>query len=95
MAEAETYTDEEQLVALMKEAQNILTEQDPQRSTTANLQWYTSCARTFRASTTTRSTSAPTPTTRCLALQRRSRGVQKDRRAELRTLCKTHWRLGG
>jgi ABC-type transport system substrate-binding protein len=29
MAEAEHYTDEEQLVALMKEAQNILTEQDP------------------------------------------------------------------
>ena len=29
MAEAEHYTDEDQLVALMKEAQNILTEQDP------------------------------------------------------------------
>ena len=29
MAEAEHYTDEEQLATLMKEAQNILTEQDP------------------------------------------------------------------
>jgi len=29
MAEAEHYTDEDQLAALMKEAQTILTEQDP------------------------------------------------------------------
>ena len=87
MAEAETYTDEEQLVALMKEAQNILTEQDPPAIYYGQLQWYTSCARTFRASTTTRSTLAPTPTTRCLAPRRRSRGVQKDRRVARQDHC--------
>jgi ABC-type transport system substrate-binding protein len=41
MAEAETYTDEEQLVALMKEAQNILTEQDPPAIYYGQLKWYT------------------------------------------------------
>ena len=41
MAEAEHYTDEEQLEALMKEAQNILTEQDPPGIYYGQLQWYT------------------------------------------------------
>jgi peptide/nickel transport system substrate-binding protein len=41
MAEAEHYTDEEQLVTLMKEAQNILTEQDPPAIYYGQLQWYT------------------------------------------------------
>jgi peptide/nickel transport system substrate-binding protein len=41
MAEAETYTDEDQLVALMKEAQNILTEQDPPGIYYGQLKWYT------------------------------------------------------
>jgi ABC-type transport system substrate-binding protein len=41
MEEAEHYTDEDQLVALMKEAQDILTEQDPPAIYYGQLQWYT------------------------------------------------------
>jgi peptide/nickel transport system substrate-binding protein len=41
MAEAEHYTDEEQLATLMKEAQNILTEQDPPAIYYGQFQWYT------------------------------------------------------
>jgi ABC-type transport system substrate-binding protein len=41
MAEAEHYTDEEQLASLMKEAQNILTEQDPPAIYYGQIQWYT------------------------------------------------------
>jgi len=41
MAEAEHYTDEDQLAALMKEAQTILTEQDPPGIYYGQLQWYT------------------------------------------------------
>ena len=41
MAEAEHYTDEEQLNNLMKEAQNILTEQDPPAIYYGQFQWYT------------------------------------------------------
>ena len=41
MAEAEHYTDEEQLNELMKEAQNILTEQDPPAIYYGQFQWYT------------------------------------------------------
>jgi peptide/nickel transport system substrate-binding protein len=41
MAEAEHYTDEAQLAALMKEAQNILTEQDPPVIYYGQLKWYT------------------------------------------------------
>jgi peptide/nickel transport system substrate-binding protein len=41
MAEAEHYTDEEQLASLMKEAQNILTEQDPPAIYYGQLKWYT------------------------------------------------------
>lgn len=41
MKEAETYTDETRLIALMKEAQNILTEQDPPAIYYGQLKWYT------------------------------------------------------
>ncbi len=41
MAEAEHYTDEEQLAELMREAQNILTEQDPPAIYYGQLRWYT------------------------------------------------------
>jgi peptide/nickel transport system substrate-binding protein len=41
MAEAEHYTDEAQLATLMKEAQNILTEQDPPAIYYGQFQWYT------------------------------------------------------
>ena len=41
MAEAETYTDEGRLVELMREAQNILTEQDPPAIYYGQLKWYT------------------------------------------------------
>lgn len=41
MAEAETYTDENRLVELMKEAQNILTEQDPPVIYWGETQYYT------------------------------------------------------
>jgi peptide/nickel transport system substrate-binding protein len=41
MAEAEHYTDENRLVELMKEAQNILTEQDPPVIFYGELLWYT------------------------------------------------------
>lgn len=41
MAQAEHYTDETQLLTLMKEAQNILTEQDPPAIFYGELLWYT------------------------------------------------------
>jgi peptide/nickel transport system substrate-binding protein len=41
MAEAEHFTDEEQLATLMQEAQNILTEQDPPAIYYGQLKWYT------------------------------------------------------
>ncbi|MBA3451217.1 MAG: hypothetical protein H0T18_08400 [Chloroflexia bacterium] len=41
MAEAETYTDEARLAELMKEAQAILTEQDPPNIYYGQLKWYT------------------------------------------------------
>ncbi len=41
MAEAETYTDEARLNELMREAQNILTEQDPPCIYYGTLKWYT------------------------------------------------------
>ena len=41
MAEAEHYTDENRLVELMKEAQNILTEQDPPAIYYGEVAWYT------------------------------------------------------
>jgi len=41
MAEAETYTDEARLEELMREAQNILTEQDPPVIYYGQLTWYT------------------------------------------------------
>jgi hypothetical protein len=41
MTEAEHYTDENRLVELMKEAQNILTEQDPPAIYYGELTWYT------------------------------------------------------
>src|SRR5215217_2839985 len=41
MAEAEHYTDENRLIELMKEAQNILTEQDPPVIFYGQLLWYT------------------------------------------------------
>jgi peptide/nickel transport system substrate-binding protein len=41
MAEAEHYTDEARLLELMKEAQNILTEQDPPVIYYGQLLWYT------------------------------------------------------
>lgn len=41
MAEAETYTDEARLDELMREAQNILTEQDPPCIYYGTLKWYT------------------------------------------------------
>ncbi len=45
MAEAETYTDENRLVELMKEAQNILTEQDPPCIYYGQIKYYTILAK--------------------------------------------------
>ena len=66
MAEAEHFESEEQLDELMKEAQNILTEQDPPAIYYGQIGSATPfSARTSRASFRTRSTSKPTTSTKC------------------------------